>query len=374
MAEPHASAEQDRLDRWHMRRALDLAVQGQGAVEPNPMVGCVIAHGAEVIGEGWHQRFGGPHAEIEALKIAGPRAAGATLYVTLEPCCHHGKTPPCTEAIQAAGIRRVVAAMADPFPKVAGGGFQQLTAGGIEVTCGLLENEARELNAPYLKRLNTGRPWVIAKWAMTLDGKIASRVGSSRWISSELSRAEAHGLRGRVDAILIGSRTAAADDPLLTVRPPGLRTPLRVVFDSQATLAPDSRLVATAHETPLLVAVASDAPAAHCQTLQAAGCEVLPLAGSSQQERLLALLDELGRRQHTNLLVEGGGQLLGALFDQQQIDEVHVFIAPKLIGGATAVTPIAGLGLADMPAAQGLRQVEIRQLGPDVYIRGRVDR
>lgn len=374
MADPHASADQDRLDRWHMRRALDLAVQGQGAVEPNPMVGCVIAHGAEVIGEGWHQRFGGPHAEIEALKIAGPRAAGATLYVTLEPCCHHGKTPPCTEAIMAAGIRRVVAAMADPFPKVAGGGFQQLTAAGIEVTCGLLENEARELNAPYLKRLNTGRPWVIAKWAMTLDGKIASRVGSSRWISSELSRAEAHGLRGRVDAILIGSRTAAADDPLLTVRPPGLRTPLRVVFDSQATLAPDSRLVATARETPLLVAVASDAPAAHCQTLHAAGCEVLPLPGSNHQERLLALLDELGRRQHTNLLVEGGGQLLGALFDQGQIDEVHVFIAPKLIGGATAVTPIAGLGLADMPAAQGLRQVEIRQLGPDIYIRGRLER
>ena len=374
MADPQVSDVQERLDRWPMRRALDLAVQGQGAVEPNPMVGCVIAHGAEVIGEGWHQRFGGPHAEIEALKIAGPRAAGATLYVTLEPCCHHGKTPPCTEAIIAAGIRRVVAAMADPFPKVAGGGLEQLTAAGIEVTCGLFEEDARELNAPYLKRLSAGKPWVIAKWAMTLDGKIASRVGSSRWISSEPSRAEAHALRGRVDAIIIGSRTAAADDPLLTVRPPGLRTPLRVVFDSQATLAPDSRLVATARETPLLVAVASDAPAAHCETLRAAGCEVLPLDGSTHSERLLQLLDELGRRQHTNVLVEGGGQLLGALFDQQQIDEVHVFIAPKLIGGATAVTPIAGLGLADMPAAQGLKQVEIRQLGPDVYIRGRLAR
>lgn len=374
MADPHASDDQARLDRWHMHRALDLAAQGQGAVEPNPMVGCVIAHGAEVIGEGWHQRFGGPHAEIEALQVAGPRAAGATMYVTLEPCCHHGKTPPCTQAIMGAGIRRVVAAMADPFPQVAGGGLQQLAAAGIDVASGLLEEQARDLNAPYLKRLSTGRPWVIAKWAMTLDGKIASRLGSSRWISSEASRAQVHALRGRVDAVMIGSRTAAADDPLLTVRPPGLRTPLRVVFDSQATLAPDSQLVATARHTPLLVAVASDAPAAHCRPLQLAGCEVLTLPGLTPSERMLELLDELGRRQHTNLLVEGGGQLLGALFDLQQIDEVHVFVAPKLIGGATAVSPLAGLGLADMPAAQGLKQVEIRQTGPDVYIRGRVER
>ena len=198
------------LDLWHMQRALALAAAGQGAVEPNPMVGCVIARGAEIIGEGWHRRFGGDHAEVEALRLVGPRAAGATLYVTLEPCCHFGKTPPCTRAILAAGIRRVVAAMPDPFPQVAGGGTAELRAAGVEVELGLLEDDARRLNAPYLKLLQRGRPWVLAKWAMTLDGKIATRTGASRWISGEPSRQAVHALRGRMDAIVVGRETAAA--------------------------------------------------------------------------------------------------------------------------------------------------------------------
>ncbi len=363
--------EQQTVDRWHMQRALELAALGQGAVEPNPMVGCVAAHGAEVIGEGWHRHFGGAHAEVEALSVAGSRAAGATLYVTLEPCCHHGKTPPCTQAVLAAGVTRVVAAMADPFPQVAGGGLEQLRAAGVQVSVGLLEAEARELNGPYLKLLSKQRPFVLAKWAMTLDGKIASRTGSSRWISSEASRARVHALRGRVDAILIGSRTAAADDPLLTVRPAGLRTPLRVVLDTQATLATDSQLVKTALETPVLVAVGELAPAERTDRLAASGCEILRLAGGSHAERLQNLLGELGRRRLTNVLAEGGGRLLGALFDQGEIDEWHVFIAPKLIGGASAVSPLAGVGLADMTAAAGLRGVTVEQIGNDIYARGR---
>ena len=196
-----------------MQRALELAAQGQGFVEPNPMVGCVIARGAEIVGEGWHRRFGQAHAEIEALYIAGSRARGATLYVTLEPCCHQGKTPPCTRAVLAAGVARVVAAMADPFPQVAGGGLAELRAAGIEVQTGILENEARKLNAPYLKLLSTGRPWVVAKWAMTLDGKIAARSGDSRWISSPASRQLVHQLRGRMDAIIVGRGTAATEIP-----------------------------------------------------------------------------------------------------------------------------------------------------------------
>ncbi|MFZ5831242.1 MAG: bifunctional diaminohydroxyphosphoribosylaminopyrimidine deaminase/5-amino-6-(5-phosphoribosylamino)uracil reductase RibD, partial [Planctomycetota bacterium] len=209
------------LDPWHMRRALELAAEGEGYVEPNPMVGCVIAQGAETLGEGWHRRFGGPHAEIEALRIAGPRAAGATMFVTLEPCCHFGKTPPCTRAVVDAGIRRVVVAIGDPFPAVAGGGLAELRAAGIETTIGVLEAEAAELVAPYLKLLRTGLPWVIAKWAMTLDGKIATHTGVSRWISGPESRAVVHRLRGRVDAIVVGRQTAAIDDPQLTARPPG---------------------------------------------------------------------------------------------------------------------------------------------------------
>jgi diaminohydroxyphosphoribosylaminopyrimidine deaminase/5-amino-6-(5-phosphoribosylamino)uracil reductase len=363
--------QQADLDRWHMRRALELAARGQGRVEPNPMVGCVIARGAEIVGEGWHQRFGGPHAEIEALEVAGPRAAGATLYVTLEPCCHHGKTPPCTQAVIAAGVTRVVAAQRDPFPAVAGGGLAELQAAGVMVEVDVLKDEARRLNAPYLKLVEHGRPWVIAKWAMTIDGKIATRNGDSRWISGEASRAIVHALRGRVDAIVIGSRTAAIDNPLLTARPPGPRTATRVVIDSQATLSSDSQLVRTAREVPVLVAVGEAAMPDDLRRLATAGCEVLPCPGATHAERLAALLDELGRRHMTNILVEGGAQLLGSFFDARHIDEVHAFIAPKLLGGAAAPGPIAGQGLEFLRGAWELQDVVVENVGRDVYLRGR---
>ncbi len=360
------------LDTWHMRRALELAVQGQGCVEPNPMVGCVIVRGAEIIGEGWHRRFGGPHAEVEAVKMAGDRAEGATMFVTLEPCCHQGKTPPCTRAVIEAKIDRIVIAQRDPFPQVDGGGVTQLQTAGVEVEIGLLENEARALNAPYLKLVETGRPWVIAKWAMTLDGKIATHSGSSRWISGEPSREIVHQLRGRVDAILVGKETARRDDPLLTARPPGPRTALRVVVDTRGSLASGSQLVGTARETPVLVAVGQEATDADRQRLTEAGCEVFVCKGDTHATRLEALLEELGRRRLTNVLVEGGGRLLGSLLDAGQIDEVHAFIAPKLIGGAKAPSPIAGEGLQEVAEALSLDSLEVRSVGGDVYLRGRV--
>jgi diaminohydroxyphosphoribosylaminopyrimidine deaminase/5-amino-6-(5-phosphoribosylamino)uracil reductase len=366
--------EQQELDQWHMRRALELALEGQGFVEPNPIVGCAIVEGAEILGEGWHRRFGGPHAEIEALKIAGPRAAGATMVVTLEPCCHHGKTPPCTEAILAAGIRRVVVAQLDPFPEVHGGGVAALRAAGIEVQVGILEAEARRLNAPYLKLLATGRPWVIGKWAMTLDGRTATRTGSSRWISNEASRRIVHELRGRVDAIVVGRATARIDDPMLTARPPGSRTALRVVVDSRATLASTSQLVRTARQVPVLVAAGRAALPADHRRLTEAGCEVLICEGDSHADRLARLLEELGRRRMTNVLVEGGGQLLGGLLDNGQIDEVHVFIAPKLVGGETARSPIEGEGFAAMNDALALESPRWSQLGCDLYLSGRIAR
>jgi diaminohydroxyphosphoribosylaminopyrimidine deaminase/5-amino-6-(5-phosphoribosylamino)uracil reductase len=357
-----------------MRRALELAAQGQGAVEPNPMVGCVITRGAEIIGEGRHRRFGGPHGEIEALKIAGARARGATMYVTLEPCCHFGKTPPCTRAIIEAGITRVVAAMGDPFPKVAGGGFAELRAAGIEVVSGVLEDEARQLNAPFLKLLATGRPWIIAKWAMTLDGKIATVSGDSRWISCRESREIVHQIRGRVDAIVVGRGTAAADDPLLTARPPGPRTATRVVVDTRASLSSESQLVRTAREVPVLVAVGEEPSAADCTRLTESGCEVLACAGSSPQARLENLLDALGKRRMTNILVEGGSRLLGSLFDANLIDEVHVFIAPKLAGGEGAIGPIGGSGIDKIAAAMHLSNTSFRQIGTDLYLTGRISR
>lgn len=357
-----------------MRRALDLAASGRGGVEPNPMVGCVVAHGAETVGEGWHRRFGGPHAEVEALAVAGPKAAAATMYVTLEPCCHQGKTPPCTWAIRSAGVARVVAAMRDPYPPVDGGGLAELQAAGIAVQCGVLETEARRLNAPYLKLLATGRPWVIAKWAMTLDGKLATHNGSSQWISGEASREVVHALRGRVDAVIVGSGTASADDPLLTARPPGLRTATRIVLDTQAALSSDSRLVRTAAETPVMVVVGSQSPLPERKRLADAGCDVLVLESHSPVARLKELLAHLGTRRMTNVLVEGGSRLLGAFMDAGEIDEVHAFIAPKLIGGQAAKTPIAGEGLALMSEALLLDELSWQQLGDDLYVSGVVRR
>ncbi len=366
--------ERSEIDNWHMQRALALAAKGRGAVEPNPMVGCIIARGAEIVGEGYHSRFGEAHAEIEALRLAGDRARGATMYVTLEPCCHHGKTPPCTEAIIQAGIRRVVAAMQDPFPKVDGGGIARLQAAGIETEVGLLESQAVALNAPYLKLCREKRPWMIAKWAMTLDGKIASYTGRSRWVSNEQSRAMVHKLRGRVDGIMVGSGTALADDPLLTARPEGLRRAVRIVVDSRARLSLDSQLVKTAKEWPVLLAVGEDAPPDKCAALMEAGVEILRCPGETHDKRLLYLLDELGNRRMTNVLVEGGSALLGNLFDLDQIDEVHAFVAPKIIGGREGFTPVGGRGRESMDRAIQLADIRIEKVGNDVYLTARVKR
>ena len=368
-------------DSRFMQRALELAIRGQGSVEPNPMVGAVVTQGDEIVGEGWHAHFGGPHAEIEALRAAGARTRGATLYVSLEPCCHHGKTPPCTDAILAAGIHRVVTAMQDPFPKVSGGGIGQLRSDAVQVDIGACEVEAHRLNAPYLKLVTTSRPWVIAKWAMTLDGRIASRGGYSRWISGEESREVVHRLRGRVDAILVGRRTAQVDDPLLTARPqrshdeygPAVRRiAKRIVCDSLASLSSHSQLVKTAAQAPTIVACGPDAAEKEMRRLAERGVEVLPFTAATRFERTLQLLDELGRRQMTNVLVEGGSQLLGTLLDARQIDEVHVFIAPKLVGGEQAFSPIAGAGVDHVAKAIAVRNLVCERLGEDVYVHGRV--
>ncbi len=360
-------------DQRLMARAIELAARGEGAVEPNPMVGCVIAAAdGTVIGEGWHERFGGPHAEVNALADAGDAARGATMFVTLEPCSHQGKTPPCSQAVIAAGLSRVVVGLQDPYPAVDGGGLAELQAAGIEVTSGVLENEVRTLCAPYLKLVETGRCWVLAKWAMTLDGKIATATGESQWISSEASRAVVHRIRGRMDAIIVGRRTAELDDPLLTARPPGLRTAARIALDSQARLALNSQLVQTAGDSPVIVATSEDADARRCESLQAAGCEVLPCTGATPAERLAQLFDTLGSRRMTNVMVEGGGEVLGSLLDAGLADELHVFIAPKVIGGAGAPGPVAGRGAEQLTDALQLASLDVQQLDSDVYLRGRI--
>ena len=361
-------------DEQFMRRALELAGRGEGHVEPNPMVGCVVVNDGQIVGEGWHRAFGGPHAEVEALRAAGSRAEGATLYVTLEPCCHEGKTPPCTAAILSAGVRRVVVALGDPFPQVDGGGLQQLRNAGVDIDVGLCEQEARELCAPYLMLVTAGRPWVIAKWAMTLDGKMSTRSGSSKWISGEASREAVHELRGRVDAIIVGRGTAVADDPMLTARPSGARTAARIIVDSTAQLALDSQLVLTAGESQVIVACSDDAPPDATERLTAAAVEVLRCSGATHDERLQSLLQELGRRRMTNVMVEGGSHLLGSLFDAQMIDEVDIFVAPKIVGGDGAPSPVAGRGIDKMADALRLITPQISQIGDDIRIRGRIGR
>ncbi len=357
------------LDARLMSRAIELAQRGEGCVEPNPMVGCVIARGEQVFGEGWHERFGGPHAEVNALAAAGEAARGATAYVTLEPCCHTGKTPPCTGALLNAGVARVVAAVRDPFPQVDGGGFRQLEAAGVVCEMGVGAGDATQVLAPYLKLTTTGRPWVIAKWAMTLDGKLATRSGSSQWISSPESRAIVHQLRGRVDAILVGAGTARLDDPLLTARPTGPRTATRIVLGA---VSPDSQLAKSAGDAPVVSVVAANCDAADSDAVLADGVELLRVPGAGHAEQFVALLDELGRRRMTNVLIEGGAGVLGAAFDGGLIDEAHAFIAPKLAGGATAPSPIGGQGIEAMTAALRLDPFEVVRTGGDLYCRGRI--
>lgn len=352
-----------------MRRAIELAERGRGHVEPNPLVGALVVRDGHNVGEGWHAKFGQAHAEVNALAAAGDAARGATMYVTLEPCCHHGKTPPCTDAILRAGVARVVAAMPDPFPQVAGQGAARLRSAGVIVELGLCAELARRQNAPYLTLLRAGRPYVHAKWAMTLDGKIATRSGDSKWISGDASRKLVHTLRGRMDAIVVGIGTALADDPLLTARPPGPRTPTRVVLDSAARLPLQSQLVRTARDVPTLIVTTPGAPASALNRLHEHGCEVLTIAADeSGRPGLPALFSALGQRRWTNVLIEGGAVVLGSCFDARLVDEIHAFIAPKLVGGA-AMSPVGGVGVTAMAQAITFNGSEVTQVDGDVYWR-----
>ncbi len=355
-----------------MRRALELAQRGTGKVEPNPAVGAVIVddHG-NWISEGWHQEYGGPHAEVHALAAAGAAARGASLFVTLEPCCHFGKTPPCSQAVIAAGIRKVFVAMRDPAPYVDGGGIADLRAAGIDVEVGLLETEAARLVAPFVQLTKLRRPWFHAKWAMTLDGKIASRTGHSQWISNEASRRVVHRLRGRMDGILVGIGTALLDDPQLTARPAGPRIATRIIMDSTARLPLESRLVKTATEIPTLVITTHLAPADRLQRLRDKGVEVLEVpCDATGHPALGSLAAELGKRRMTNVLIEGGSQITGAFYEAGLIDELHVFIAPKLVGGAKSPSPLSGYGNDQIPTEPALLDPVTELIDGDIYIHG----
>jgi diaminohydroxyphosphoribosylaminopyrimidine deaminase/5-amino-6-(5-phosphoribosylamino)uracil reductase len=366
-------------DIAYMRRALDLAALGLGRVEPNPMVGAVVVQGDEVVGEGYHARYGGPHAEAVALENAGPKARGAELFVTLEPCCHHGKTPPCTGAILAAGVRRVVAAVADPFPEVSGRGLAALKEAGLEVVLGVGELRARRLNAAFFKRQRTGLPLVIAKWAMTLDGRLAAADGSSRWISSEDSRRRVHEVRRVSDAVLVGSGTAVADEPSLTVRHveplPERGQPTRVIMDSGLAIDAAREPARSAAEVPVIVYTSDDALAGRgnrADALRRAGCDLVAVprvdAGLSPE----AVIQDLGRRGMSRILVEGGARILGSFFAGGLVDRVMIFMAPRLLGSADALGPVAGPNGLTLADALDVADMTCERVGPDVLIQGRI--
>lgn len=363
-------------DESAMLRALEISQAGIGLVEPNPTVGAVITDAnGRFISEGFHSQYGGPHAEVVALNNANESVTGATIYVTLEPCSHQGKTPPCADALIAAGVGRVVVAAEDPAPHVAGEGIKRLRNAGIQVDVGTCSEQAQALIAPFRKLQLQKQPFVHAKWAMTLDGKIASRNGSSKWISNEKSRAVVHQIRGRMDGIITGIGTVLSDDPLLTVRPPGLRVPTRIVLDSQARLPLTSNLIQSLEQSPILLFVSQNAADEKVAALVNSGIEVIKTPLDQQTDRLdlSEILNELGRRQMTNVLLEAGGQVLGAFWDGQHIDEVHCFVAPKLIGGSGAHSPLSGLGLESMEQAPQLENPRIETLDENVYINGRVE-
>ena len=354
-----------------MQRALALARRALGRVSPNPAVGAVVVRNGRMLGEGYYQAPGGPHAEVVALRQAGQEARGSTLYVSLEPCVHYGRTPPCTEAIIAAGVAEVHAAMLDPDPKVSGRGRQALEAAGIPVRLGEGEEEARRLNEAYIKHRTTGLPFVIAKFAASLDGRIAAASGDSRWISGPQTLEWAHAQRTTVDAILVGVNTVLIDDPQLTARPGGAEAehqPLRVVADSRGR-TPSMACVLQGPGS-VLIATTERSDGAWRSTMEAAGAEVLVLPAEGDSVDLEALLRALGERGTLSLLAEGGGVLLGSLFDRGLVDKVQAIIAPLIIGAAEAPAAVAGRGAQRLAEAWRLREVAVESLGEDILVTG----
>jgi diaminohydroxyphosphoribosylaminopyrimidine deaminase / 5-amino-6-(5-phosphoribosylamino)uracil reductase len=361
-------------DEQMMRRALALAERGRASTAPNPMVGCVVAHGDEVVGEGWHERAGEPHAEVHALRAAGARARGATAYVTLEPCAHTGRTPPCVDALLTAGVARVVIAAGDPDPRVAGRGVARLREAGVEVTLGVLEADADAQNVAYRTQRSLGRPWVRYKTAMTLDGKIATRTGRSRWITGDASRALVQRWRSEHDLVAVGVTTVLRDDPRLTARVDGGRTPHKLVFDSvartpgaAALFAPDDAGVAAR----VTIAVGPRATEARVAALRDRGATVLVSDDGRGRPSVSETLAHLAQAGALSLLLEGGGTVAWSFAEARALDRVAWFVAPKLLGG-TAASPLGGLGVATMEDALTLAGTTVRHVGDDLLIEGDV--
>ena len=363
------------MDKEYMSRALELAKLGWGKTRPNPLVGAVIVRDGGVLAEGYHHYFGGDHAEVDALKKIEFNAEGATMYVSLEPCSHHGKTPPCVDAIIRSKVSRVVVAATDPNPKVAGRGLGILRDHGIHVTTGVLEAEAIELNEVFIKYITTGVPFCLLKTAMTLDGKIATATGDSKWITNQESRAYVHKVRDRMAGIMVGISTIIKDNPLLNTRIPGkeVSQPLRIIVDSRCRIPLDSNVVETARLQPTLVATTEEAKEDKILELQKKGVKILVLPSDEGKVPLKQLMIELGKLQVDSVLLEGGGTLNYSALDKGIVDKVMTFIAPKILGGRDAITPVEGVGKQTVQEAIQLSNIKLTNFGQDILIEGYIE-
>ena len=355
-----------------MKLALDLAEKGRGWTSPNPMVGAVVVKEGRIVGRGFHQRAGGPHAEVNAIDEAGDQSRGATLYVTLEPCNHFGRTPPCTQKILAAGIRRVVVAMSDPNPGVKGGGNAALAQQGLEVTCGICENEARRLNEYFITWITTGRPFVTVKCAATLDGRIATRTGDSRWVTGSAARRFVHRLRHAVDGILVGLETVKNDDPSLTTRLEGEvgADPTRIILDTHLSMPVTARMLHQASQAPTWVVCGPDAPNRRRKALVDAGARVMEASLKAGRIDLSALMDQLGGMGITSLLIEGGGGVIGSSCGAGIVDKLCFFYAPKILGADDGVPICRGTGPASMNQSIPVYDLSVARFDADVLITG----
>lgn len=355
-------------DEVYMRRALELALRGRGRTAPNPMVGAVLVLDGRIIGEGAHELFGGPHAEVNAITDSGGSAKGACLYVTLEPCDHQGKTPPCTQLLIRSGISRVVIAMADPNPQVSGRGIARLTRAGIPVRCGVLAEEAKILNRPYIRSMTRGRPYVLLKMAMTLDGKIAAAGGASRGISGRAAFDHVHGLRHRFSAIMTGIGTVLCDDPALTARSGAGAHPIPVIVDSAGRIPLNAQVLSKAEERRPIIAMTEAADPETFSCLEKRGCRPVILPSHEGRVDLDRLMDHLAAHGIDSVLLEGGSELAASALKAGIVDEVQMIVAPKILGGTQAVTPVGGDGIRDVARAISLDFTEIRPLGEDVLL------
>jgi diaminohydroxyphosphoribosylaminopyrimidine deaminase/5-amino-6-(5-phosphoribosylamino)uracil reductase len=365
-------ADPTEIDRRHMRRALELAARARGHTSPNPMVGAVLVRDGAVIGEGLHAFAGSDHAEAIALREAEGDAAGATLYVNLEPCCHYGRTPPCADQIVRAGIRRVVASCEDPNPAVRGKGFAALRAAGIQVDVGLCAEEARRLNEAFFSFIRLGRPFGILKAAASLDGKISTRTGDSRWITGESARQHVHHLRNEVDAVLVGIGTVLRDDPLLTTRLgiPDQRDPTRVIVDNLARLPLRAKVINRSSTAPTILAVSETAPRSRLEALEREGVQIIVVPGSPRRVSLRNLMEALGKLGFLSVMIEGGAEINASALREGVVDKVLLYLAPILIGGKAAPTAVGGDGIELLEQAIRLRDVRIERFAEDILIEG----